>query len=188
MSRNSVAFAFALAAFAAAGCGTPDNQILGGVLGNAQTVNAIIPDVYSAISGVVTLKDSSGNPAPFSLMILSERHDLCNSIKTHPDYFKNPPEGFVALILTAPADRLGSFNIGATNGGSATLTATAGPGFGGNSYPAVGGVISLRQFDVNGQAQGSFDVLVVHQVQTGHEVLGNFKTNWCAALGQAQFL
>ena len=175
-----------LFALLASACGQPDNQMLGGVLaaGGSNVPNALLPDVNSSISSVVQIKDQNGKTAHYAMVVMSDRHDLCTSLQHHSDYFKNPPEGFVAMVMTGKAEplSLGSFLVGASNGGNGALIATAGPGFPNQSYPAAQGTLSLRQFDPGGQAQGSFDLIVVDVNGGGHEVFGRFKTQPCAAL------
>ena len=61
-------------------CGTPDSQVFGGIIGDANTPNAIINDVGSAIAGVVTLTDSNGNSKQFDAFILTDRKNLCASV------------------------------------------------------------------------------------------------------------
>jgi hypothetical protein len=45
-------------------------------------------------------------------VIISDRPDLCNRLKLHPDYFRKPPEGYIAMVLFTPVDRVGTFLLG----------------------------------------------------------------------------
>ena len=177
------------AALALAGCGRPDSQVFGGVIGDQNTPNAVINDVGSAVAGIVSIADQNGTPHSYTAVILTDRHNLCTSLAARPDYFKSPPEAGVALILLAKADQLGTFLIGASNGAQASLNTTAGPGNPIARYPAVQGSVSMRQFDKNpnGEGDGTFDVIIVDSGGVGHEVYGKFKTATCAALANAQF-
>lgn len=91
-------------------CTNNDNLILGGIGASTQTPEIVFDTVNSAISGNVTLSDANGNPVtPVLAIILSDRPGLCDKLKDHPDYFRKPPEPFLALILFIPPDKFGTF-------------------------------------------------------------------------------
>jgi len=47
------------------------------------------------------------------VVIISDQPGLCSRLQLHPDYFRNPPEYYVALILfLPPTDHLGTFEPG----------------------------------------------------------------------------
>lgn len=96
----------------AAACGNSDNLVVG-VIGESTITPFIqLGDVNSSISGRISLRDAEGNPTgTFSeVVIMSDRPGLCDRLKQHPDYFRKPPETYLALILFLPGDnRLGTF-------------------------------------------------------------------------------
>ena len=173
------------AAAVAVSCGNPDNQIF---LVSGLIPNSFITSVGSAVSAVVDIKDSQGNTRPVSVFVLTNRADLCKSLGNRPDYFQNPPEAYVAYVLATVADRLGNFAIGATNGASASLLITAGPGNPVRVYGGVGGQVSVREFNQNpgGEGVGTFDVIFADGSDVA-EYFGRFKTQTCTALKQVQF-
>ena len=187
MVRLVAAFA-ALAAFANVGCGTPDSQVFGGIAGPTGIPNAFINDVGSAIAGIGNFTDSGGNTVQLDVFILTDRKNLCVTIERRPDYFRNPPEAFVALVMIGPLDRLGTFRVGAANTG-ATLMVTAGPGNEVTRYPGSGGSFSVRDLNIKpgGDGTGTFDLGFVDLGGLAHEVFGKFKTRSCAAIGNVVF-
>jgi hypothetical protein len=92
------------------GCSNNDNLILGGIGASAETPQIVFDNVNSAIAGNVMLSDANGNPVtPVLAIILSDAPGLCDKLKQHPDYFRKPPESYIALLLFVPPDRLGTF-------------------------------------------------------------------------------
>src|SRR5258705_9450407 len=88
----------------AAACGTGDNVVVGGV--GESTVTPVIrfDDIQSVISGRARLFDAGGAAAGTSqVVIISNKPQLCDRLKLHPDYFRKPPETYLALILFFPA-------------------------------------------------------------------------------------
>ena len=141
--------------------------------------------VGSAIHGTTTITDAQGHTQSVSVVVLADRGNLCASLKARPDYFKNPPEAVVTMVLTAKADQLGSFQLGATNGATANLNVTAGPGTGITQYGGIQGFVAVTRFDPGGEAAGSFDVIFVDKVSAIHEIYGKYKTQACASLNGA---
>lgn len=97
---------------AAAACGSNDNQIFGGIPPTTITPLIAFDNVASVISGKLTLRDADGNSTGSSaeVVIIADRPALCDKLKQAPDYFRNPPEAYRALILFVPAtDRVGVF-------------------------------------------------------------------------------
>jgi hypothetical protein len=91
-------------------CSNNDNLILGGIGSSAETPQIVFDNINSAISGNVTLSDANGNPVtPALAVILSDQPGLCDRLKQHPDYFRKPPEPYIAMILFVPPDRFGTF-------------------------------------------------------------------------------
>ena len=91
-------------------CTNNDNLILGGIGSSPDTPQIVFDNVNSAISGNVTLSDANGNPVtPALAIILSDQFGLCDKLKVHPDYFRKPPETYIAMILFVPPDRFGTF-------------------------------------------------------------------------------
>ena len=97
----------------AAACGNPDNLVLGGISATATIPVASIDNVRSAISGIVTLNDANGNRIGQKVaIILTNTSGLCTQLGSSPDYFQNPPQDYVALILLTPLDQVGFFYFG----------------------------------------------------------------------------
>jgi hypothetical protein len=100
----------ALAVLLASACTNNDNLILGGIQPSTQTPQIVFDNINSAISGNATLSDANGNPVtPVLAVILSDQPRLCDRLKEHPDYFRKPPETYIAMILFVPPDRFGTF-------------------------------------------------------------------------------
>jgi hypothetical protein len=178
-----------LAAALASGCSNPDNQVYNGIPGDSNTPNAFIYNVGSAIHGVGNFKDAQNNIVQRDVIILTDRNNLCVSLAARPDYYTNPPEAFVALFMTVQHDRIGTNLVGATNGGSAQLIVSAGPGQPVTLYPGVGGSIDVRFMDSRpgGEADGTFDTIISDNTSLGHEVFGKYQTHTCPAISNIQF-
>jgi hypothetical protein len=93
------------------GCSNNDNVIYGAIGATSITPFIAFDNVNSVISGRATLTDANGAPTGVSeVVIISDRPALCDRLAQHRDYFRNPPESYVALILFLPGDdRLGTF-------------------------------------------------------------------------------
>jgi hypothetical protein len=121
----------ALVLIALAGCSQQDNLILGGIGASDQTPQIVFDNIGSSIAGKAMLSDRNGNPiAPVTAVILSDRGGLCDKLKLHPDYFRNPVEGFIAMILFMPVDRVGTFLPGrqGDEGTGSEIIGVNGPG------------------------------------------------------------
>ncbi len=197
---RSFQLAFALV-FSLTACGNPDNLVVGVAAAAANQPGAHINTVQSAISGIASVYDPQGNKTSnqVSVVVLSDHANLCQMLTQHPDYFRNAPQTYVALLLfAAPPDSAGTYYIGAAPGIGAELIAVDGPDVdggtpmtvdGGLVYPTspfsgIQGQINFQQFDVRsgGQAAGSFDVVLVDPSSRGSEFYGHFKTQVCDAL------
>jgi len=102
----------ALLALLCAACGTGDNVIVGGVGESTITPLIQFDNIRSVISGRATLFNADGgvSGSAAQVVIMSDQPQLCDRLKLHPDYFRNPPETYLALILFFPAtDHLGTF-------------------------------------------------------------------------------
>jgi hypothetical protein len=190
----------AVAAALLAACSNPDNQVYGGAPAITATdgttiPSAFIPNVASAIAGTVNITDTNNNSKAYTVVLLSNRNNLCQSLAARPDYFKNPPEAAVTLALFIAPNaqnqaQLGTFQVGATNGSAVTLGTTAGPGQPTYSYKGVGGSVALTRYDNSpgGESDGSFDLLLSDPTgQVTFEVFGKYKTSTCAAVANVSF-
>jgi hypothetical protein len=179
----------ALLLCAAAACGQSDNYVQGGFAAGTSVPVVFFDPVHSAISGEVILSDASGQPTggKLSVVVISTALDLCNKIKAHPDYFRNPSEASVSLALYAPLDRSGTFYVGRDNGANAEALTTSGPADGGagptslTPFAVPGSNLSLSDFTLRepGSASGGFDVVFTDTVGQPHELYGRFKASTC---------
>ena len=122
-------------ALAAAACSNPDNLVVGGVGAGPETPLVIFDTINSAISGTVSLSDPNGNPtSQAAVVIISDRPDLCDVLKSNPSYFRTPVEAYEAMILIMPPGFLGTFVIGRggdqDNATSSEIIATIGAEYG----------------------------------------------------------
>lgn len=186
----------------AAACGRADTYVTGGFVANSALPVVLFDSVRSAINGEVIPTDASGQPTgpKVSAIVLSTASDLCNKLKAHPDFFRRPPEAYVALILYAPLDRSGTFYVGRDNGANAETITTAGPQDGGtasadggpvpllvSSFAGAGSQVSLSEFALRepGSASGGFDAVFVDQGAFQHELFGRFKSATCDGFDKA---
>jgi hypothetical protein len=180
---------FSVLLLLAAACGNPDNVVVGGISATATIPVAFIDTVRSAIAGTTTVKDFNGNKiGQREAIILSNTKGLCDQLQAHHDYFQNPPEDFVAVVLLTPIDRVGTFFIGRDQGTDILIVPAA---QGVKPQPYLGqatgtSYIALHEMSGSGgNAVGSFDVIVVDSSSGGHEFYGKFMTGSCAALNDA---
>jgi hypothetical protein len=180
-------FALCLSLVALAACGSEDNVVTSGFAG------AVISPVRSSLSAAVTFTDTNGVSHPQWVIAMTDGPDLCTKVTAHPDYFRNPMENFVGLILWVPPGKLGTFFVGVSQGASDTNNEVL-IGFGPPNTPQVvrlpgiggaGANISLTQFNVGagGEAVGNFDVLVSDPSAVPREFLGKFKATYCPGAG-----
>ena len=179
----------ALAAALLAACGTPDNQVIGGILGNGSIPNAIFGDVQSAVHGPVTATDSAGNKIARNAVLLSTHAGFCDAIAANPDYLRTPTEAYVALLLLTPPHEVGTYYIGNTSIGAMLFT-TAGVGQRVYFFPGGSGTIGLGQLasKPGGTSMGNFSLQVYDpsvQVSSLFALYGQFKTIECPALATA---
>ena len=181
----------ALAALlAAAACSNQDNQVFGGVSAGSgsPTPDVLIPDVRSAIHAIGTVTNiRDGSTTQRSIIVLSSADNLCNSLAKTPNYFKDgmAPEGYAALVLMTPPNIDGDFILEAQNkpDGQADVSFLAAYQKGPLALlPGVQGDVSVAQFSTTDYAIGSFNIYVASSAGLAF-VYGNYKTNYCAALG-----
>lgn len=159
----------------AAACGNNDNVIYGpSIQATTITSNISFDTVNSVISGRASLTNTDGTPTGRSaeVVIISNQPRLCDRLVQHRDYFRNPPEAYVALILFLPPDdRLGTF-IPGRGGDEGTASEIIGTdptiakasmdltGKATSPYTAINGYgsISLRDWSesAGGETNGSF--------------------------------
>lgn len=177
--------------FAAAACGNSDTYVSGGFVADPKQPVVFLETVHSAISGEVIPTDPSGQPTggKLAVVVLSTASDVCNKIKANPGYFRTPPEAFVALVLTAPLDKSGTFYVGRAgdDGTNVEAITTAGPADAGPTlapvqvFAVTGSNVSLGDFTLRepGNATGGFDAVFQDQASIQHELYGRFVTNTC---------
>ena len=186
-----------LALLAAAACNNNDNMIVGGVPAGDTTPEVIFDGIGSSIHGVATMRDSDGNPVgdPMGVVIMSNLPDICTQLHAHPDFFRNAPGAYEALIMMVPIGYLGTFIIGRQGVDSTTnaeIVASTGPPPGTSGPQATtpfhgldGSFIAVTEFDnTGGNAVGSFNLLLDDPYGTGvpHPFYGRFKTGFCKGL------
>jgi hypothetical protein len=95
----------------AAACNNNENVIYGSIGPSTITPFIAFENVNSVISGRATLTDADGGTTGTAeVVIISDRSRLCDRLAQAPDYFRNPPEAYEALILFLPPDlRVGTF-------------------------------------------------------------------------------
>jgi hypothetical protein len=174
-------------AVALAGCGSEENTVLSGY------PPAVIAPVRSSISAAVTFTDATG-PHPQWVVAMADIPDLCAKVTAHHDYFQNPIENFVAVVVWVPPGQIGTFFVGQT-GVSDEVLIGVGPAAGVTPHvvrlrgvSGFGANIGLSQFDVGpgAEARGSFDVLVSDPNGVPREYAGKFKATYCPGAEQAQ--
>ena len=176
---------------AAAACGTGDNVVIGSAGESSITPFIAFDNIQSVISGRARLFDQAGNPtANFAeVVIISNQPGLCSRLQLHPDYFRNPQEYYLALILFLPGtDHLGTFIPGRA-GDEGTTSEIIGVKQLGQVAPfqAVNaGYIALRDWSEQpgGEAVGSFNLLygAPPPLSGGVPFYGKFKSTVCPTL------
>ncbi len=190
---------------AATACGQGDNVVIGGV--GESTITPVIQfdDIRSVINGRARLFDANGVAnGSAEVVIISDQPQLCDRLKLHPDYFRNPPETYLALILfLPPTDHLGTFLPGrpGDEGTSSEIigvkdTGTPVPPFTTTKpvapFPVLelSGYISLQDWSETpgGEAVGSFNLAYAPPavlnvtVAQGFPFYGRFKSSVCPTL------
>jgi hypothetical protein len=196
--------AFLLVANAA--CNSNENVFYGSIGSSPITPFIAFDNVNSVISGRASLTDADGGTTGSAeVVIISDRSRLCDRLTQTRDYFRNPPEAYVALILFLPPDnRVGTFLAGrpgdegtgseiigadpAKAQASIDLTGKPVAPFQGlQSYPCCG-YISLRDWSEapGGESTGSFSLYYGAPPQlnssTAFPFYGQFKATVCTTL------
>jgi len=174
----------------AAACGSQDNIVLGGVAPGPSTPLVLFDTINSSISGTVKLTDPTGNvTGTAGAIIISDKPGLCGVLAQNPNYFRKPPEAYLALIMFTPTGYLGTFILGrggVDQGAGSEIVATTGPQTAVTPFVAINnGYIALTNWSdtTSGFASGSFDLAYTQQTLTGaYEFSGRFKTTVCPAL------
>jgi hypothetical protein len=201
---------FAFLLVTAAACNSNENVFYGSIGASTITPFIAFDNVNSVISGRATLTNpDGGTPDSAEVVIISNRPGLCDRLVQYPDYFRNPPEAYVALILFFPPnDHLGTFYPGrggdegagseiigvdpAKTQASINLTGKPVAPFQGlNAYPCCG-YMSLRDWSEapGGESAGSFNLYYAAPPQlnssTAFPFYGQFKATVCPTLNSAQ--
>jgi hypothetical protein len=196
--------ALALLLAAAAACNSGDNVVVGGIGESSITPLIQFDNINSVISGRARLFDADGGAAGTSeVVIISDRPQLCDRLKQHPDYFRNPPETYLALILfLPPTNHLGTFLPGRAGdeGTDSEIigvkdTGTPVPPFETTKpvapFPALqlGGYIALSDWSeqAGGESKGSFNLLyaapqALNVPGARFPFYGKFKSSVCPTL------
>lgn len=180
----------ALVALLAAACGNQDNLIVGGIAAGATTPDVIFDNIGSSIHGTATLRDVAGNPVggPLGIVIMSDRPGLCSILHAHPDYFRNAPESYEALIMVFDPNYVGTFMVG--RGGtdvntSSELVAASGPQTTTPFHAINGSYFAVTDWSsTGGSATGSFNMAFddPYGGAVAHPFYGKFKTSFCPGL------
>lgn len=178
-----------VALLALCACSGDDNYVLSGY------GPVLISPVRSSLSAQVNFTDSSNVQHVQWVIVETDASDVCTKLSTHPDYFQHPIEVFNAAIVWVPPGNLGSFTVGQQNTTGSTVgnEILVGQALADGGSPRLTqltevqgvGVIRLSQFDVGGQAVGTFDVGVFDPGGIAREFVGKFKTNYCKAMESA---
>jgi len=176
---------------AAAACGSGDNVVIGNIGESSITPFIAFDNIQSVISGRAQLSDrDAGTPTGSAeVVIISNQPGLCSRLQLHPDYFRNPPEYYLALILFLPAtDHLGTFVPG-RQGDEGTASEIIGVKQLGQVAPFTAvnaGYIALRDWSEQpgGEAVGSFNLLysAPPPLSGGFTFYGKFKSTACPTL------
>jgi len=187
--------AFALLLLAG-GCSNNDNVVYGAIGASSITPFISFENVSSVISGVTGTSE---------VVIFSNRPALCDRLLQNPDYFRNPHETYVALILFLPGDnRLGTFLPGRPGDeGTGSEIIGADPSLAQASMERTGkpvapfpaenaGYIAVRDWSeaAGGESVGTFSLLYDPPpplTSSGaFPFSGNFKSKVCTTLDGTQ--
>jgi len=175
----------------AAACGSGDNVVLGSIPESNITPFIAFDNIQSVISGRARLFDqnetATGSYA--EVVIISDQPGLCSRLQGHADYFRKPPEFYLAVILFLPAtDHLGTFFPGRP-GDEGTASEIIGVKQLGQVAPFTAvnaGYIALRDWSEQpgGEAVGSFNLLysAPPPLSGGFTFYGKFKSTACPTL------
>jgi hypothetical protein len=180
----------------AAACGQGDNSIIGGFPATTITPLIEFDDIRSVISSRVRLFAADGSPTGVSseVIIMSDQSQLCDRLTQHRDYFRNPPETYLALILFLPSDdRLGTFLPGrpGDEGTDSEIIGVKTPLQSVTPFRAAlrqDTFISLREWSdtAGGAATGRFELIYVPAPETNLTnaaiLAGRFKSSVCTTL------
>jgi len=205
MRKAGVAFLLVAAA-----CNSNENVFYGSIGPSRITPFIAFENVNSVISGRASLTNADGGPpVPAEVVIISDKPRLCERLLTNRDYFRNPPEAYIALILFLPPDnRVGTFIPGrggdegagseiigvdpAKTQASIDLTGKPVAPFQGlNAYPCCG-YISIRDWSEapGGESTGSFNLYYGAppqlNVNTAFPFYGQYKATVCPTLDGTQ--
>jgi hypothetical protein len=170
-------------------CGSSDNVIVGGIAAGSTAPDVLFANIGSSIHGVATMRDAAGNPVgdPVAVVIMSDVANLCARLKAHPDYFRNAPETYEALIMTVRLGYLGTFIVGRDSdpGTSGEIVASSGQQATTPFHAVTSSYIAVTNWPASdGNATGSFYLLMDDPYGSGvaHPFTGRFKTNLCPTL------
>src|SRR6266478_1380852 len=175
---------------AAVACGSGDNVVIGSAGESNITPFIAFDNIQSVISGRARLFDQAGNPSGSSeVVIISNQPGLCSRLQLHPDYFRNPTEYYLALILfLPPTDHLGTYEPGRP-GDEGTASELIGVKQLGQVAPFQAlnlGYIALRDWSEQpgGEAVGSFNLLysAPQPLVGSFPFYGKFKSTACPTL------
>jgi hypothetical protein len=173
----------------AAACGNTDNLVVGGIASGETTPDVIFDSIGSSIHGVATPRDASGNPVgnPVAVVIMSNKPGMCGILTAKRDYFRNAPEAYEALIMTARLGYLGTFIVGRSSDpeASAEIVAAAAPQQTTPFHALVSSYVAITNWpDNGGTATGSFNMAFDDPYGSGvaHPFYGRFKTSFCPTL------
>jgi hypothetical protein len=190
----------------AGGCGNNDNVVYGAIGASSITPFIAFDNLHSVISGRATLTALDGGViGPSEVVIFSDRTALCDRLAQNRDYFRNPHEAYVALILFLPGDnRLGTFLPGRPGDqGTGSEIIGADPSLAQASIDKTGrpvapfpaenaGYIALRDWSeaAGGQSVGSFSLAYDPPPPLtsngAFPFSGNFKSTVCTTLEGTQ--
>jgi hypothetical protein len=153
-------------------------------------------NIRSVISGRTHLFDANGTQltSESEVVIISDRPQLCDRLKEHRDYFRRPPETYLALILfLPPTNHLGTFMPGrpGDEGTDSEIIAIKDVT---KVYPfkalqVPGYYISLRDWSeqAGGESNGSFNLAYAVPPQItdrsiAFQLYGKFKASVCPTL------
>jgi hypothetical protein len=174
---------------ACAACNSADNLIFGGAAAGTSTPEVVFPTIGSSIHGLAHLRDSSGNPIgdPMAIVIMSDQDGLCSTLHQKPDYFRNSPAAYEALVMIVRQGYLGTFVVGRASdpGTAAEIVAAGAPAQTPSPFHALAtSYIALTNWSTSDNATGSFNLLMddPNDPTIEHGFYGRFKSDYCSTL------